>query len=211
MHQERPDSRPSTRRRAAAIAIAAIWLIIAGAGAIALLARESRAADRGSTPSTWPASTKLEHATDKPTLLMFMHPNCPCTRASVTQLTRILAAAPRGLQPKVIFVARPAAEHDWRVDWLTSMTRDVPGSTYVLDAKSAEANRFGATTSGHVLLYSADGTLHFDGGVTLGRGHQGDNDAAESLSRALALPENEPVETAVFGCAIEPRTHRSGP
>jgi hypothetical protein len=211
MDPQRPDSQPSARRRTAAIVIAAIWLIVAGSGAVALLARESRGADRGTTPRTWPGNTKLERDAGKPTLLMFLHPNCPCTRAGVAQLTRILSATPPGSHPKVIFVARPAVEQDWRAGWLTSMAQAIPGTTMVHDAGSAEAKRFGVTTSGHVLLYSADGTLRFDGGVTLGRGHQGDNDAAGTLSRVLALSEHEFAQTAMFGCAIDPRIQRSGP
>ena len=42
----------------------------------------------------------------------------------------------------------------------------------------------GATTSGHVLLYDAGGVLRFAGGITDGRGHEGDN---AGLDAALAL------------------------
>jgi hypothetical protein len=60
-----------------------------------------------------------------------------------------------------------------------------------------------------VLLYEADGTLSFDGGVTLGRGHRGDNAAADALTRALSTAGTSPTQTAVFGCPIENRTVRS--
>jgi hypothetical protein len=35
-------------------------------------------------PATWPAETHLAQAADGSTVLMFAHPDCPCTRASLT-------------------------------------------------------------------------------------------------------------------------------
>jgi hypothetical protein len=195
-------------RAAAGVAVAS-WIILAASGTVALLARETREAPRRVTPDAWPSGTHIQRAPHRATLLMFVHPNCPCTRASVSRLMQIISALPAASRPQTIFVARPAAEKDWRAEWLTSMAASVPDSIIVRDAHTIEANRFGAATSGHVLLYEADGMLSFDGGITLGRGHEGDNAAADALRRALSTSDSATAETAVFGCAIDNKPPRA--
>ena len=39
--------------------------------------------------SWWPADTSLMIAPNRPTLLFFVHPKCPCTRASLAELERL--------------------------------------------------------------------------------------------------------------------------
>jgi len=193
----------SRSRKTTATFIMAVWLLAAGGGTIALIARESQQAERTSTPGTWPGNTSLHRAPGRSTLLMFVHPNCPCTRASIAQLLQVVDRMPPAERPETIFVSRPAAVKDWRSEWLTSMAAAVPGSTIVRDENAVEASRFGAAASGHVLLYGPDGSLRFDGGVTMGRGHQGDNDASDALAARLADARRAPAQTAVFGCSIE--------
>ena len=62
--------------------------------------------------------------------------------------------------------------------------------------------RFGAETSGYVLLYDTHGKLLFKGGITGSRGHAGDN-AGESAIVAL-LEGEKPVltRTKVYGCSL---------
>ena len=80
----------------------------------------------------------------------------------------------------------PAATADGRVDarrisgrpWRTCR-----GWRCVLDPGGAEARRFGVATSGHVLLYDTRGDLIFSGGITPGRGEQGDNAGPGGVAR----------------------------
>src|SRR5262245_47226030 len=37
----------------------------------------------------WPAGAQIRLAGDRPTILFFMHPKCPCTRASLAELERL--------------------------------------------------------------------------------------------------------------------------
>jgi hypothetical protein len=71
-----------------------------------------------------------------------------------------------------------------------------------------EAGRFGAETSGHTLLYGADGRLLFSGGITASRGHAGEN-AGESAIIAL-VNHQTPLrsQTLVFGCSLTNHAER---
>src|SRR5690348_8345193 len=40
----------------------------------------------GQAPTDWPADTGIERSADAVTVLAFLHPRCPCTRATVKNL-----------------------------------------------------------------------------------------------------------------------------
>jgi hypothetical protein len=70
------------------------------------------------------------------------------------------------------------------------------------DLKGLIGKKFGAETSGYVLLYNPAGQLLFSGGITGSRGHAGDN-AGEDAIIALVNGQNPGVtHTSVFGCSL---------
>jgi hypothetical protein len=71
-----------------------------------------------------------------------------------------------------------------------------------VDVGGAEASRFGARTSGYVLLYDASGKLTFQGGITGSRGHAGENIGRRTLQRILDAEPGPMHEHAVYGCAL---------
>jgi hypothetical protein len=72
----------------------------------------------------------------------------------------------------------------------------------VWDEGGAEARRFGATTSGHAVLYSPDGRLLFRGGLTGARGHAGDNANLDALAAVLDGAPSPHINVPVFGCPL---------
>ena len=65
-----------------------------------------------------------------------------------------------------------------------------------------EATRFGALTSGHVLLYGADAALLFSGGITASRGHVGENPGRSAIVTLLSGQRPERGRTPTFGCLL---------
>ncbi|MEZ5973957.1 MAG: hypothetical protein R3E96_03675 [Planctomycetota bacterium] len=65
------------------------------------------------------------------------------------------------------------------------------------------AARFGAHTSGAVVLYSEEGRLQFQGGVTAARAHEGDNLGRESLLSLYGGSGQVVAHTPVFGCPLQ--------
>ena len=57
-----------------------------------------------------------------------------------------------------------------------------------MDKEGSDAAALGATTSGQVMVYAVGGKLLFGGGITDGRGHEGDNAGSEAV---LALLREE--------------------
>jgi glyoxylase-like metal-dependent hydrolase (beta-lactamase superfamily II) len=86
----------------------------------------------------------------------------------------------------------------------------IPGVTVLVDPDGLEAERFGAKTSGHVLVYDSAGRLLFSGGITGSRGHEGDNDGSDSVLRLLTHGPPPRRHTLVFGCPIRGSQAGSG-
>lgn len=183
----------------------ALWLgaIIIG---MALAVRHQMTPGRAAAA---PVIQPSELASDRPTLIMFVHPDCPCTSASFAELARALTRCPDSADVRIIFF-KPS-EKDSTV-WMTSASwrkaQEIPGAKVIRDIDGGLTHRFGAYTSGQVLLYSTKGKLLFSGGITDSRGHEGDNDGEDALIDFLQHPDQadaysaSPRTTPVYGCPI---------
>lgn len=182
--------------------ICALWLSAACAGAWGLLKYENTPTAAAETPSQWPNESQITRKSDRPTLLMFAHPHCPCTEASVGELNRLLVRCQGPVAVHVLFIQPREVAEDWTKTSLRKSAEAIPGTDVQLDPDGTEAHRFGAESSGYVVLYGADGKLLFNGGITGARGHAGDN-AGENV--VVALVNGQHVElkhTSVFGCSL---------
>jgi hypothetical protein len=159
----------------------------------------------GQTAEQWPVDSTLQLLPEQPTLLMFVHPRCPCTRASIGELSELLTGSQGAINVQVL-VNAPAEWTDPEIQtdvWQSAAA--IPGVTVRKDPEGVEARRFGALTSGQVLVYSAQGQLQFRGGITGARGHSGLNFGRSTVAAVL----NEPAsmsdgvkQCSVFGCSL---------
>jgi hypothetical protein len=61
-------------------------------------------------PSQWPASVSIPLDTQRLNLVMTLHPQCPCSRASLHELAELMARAEGRINSNVLFV-EPAIRH----------------------------------------------------------------------------------------------------
>ncbi len=153
-------------------------------------------------PSTWPAGCSLPPPSDRHVLVMFAHPHCPCTRASMSELERIAARTRRRLDVHVVFYADSGLGDGQDRGALWEQAQSIPHARVWSDPGGALAERFGARTSGQTLVYAPDGELVFRGGITGSRGHAGDNHGKSAVLDLVGGGEPVPDRTAVFGCAL---------
>lgn len=188
-----------------------LWTIAVMIGVALWWRYESHPGERGIAPRKWPASSRIARNANGATLLVFLHPNCPCSKATVHSLQNVLATLP-GTPPQIIFVIRPAASDDWRARSLIAQAADTSGARFFYDDDESEIRRFATRVSGHVLLYDKRGSLAFDGGVTAQRGQEGPNLSEDRLRALLNGPGGTPIQTVVFGCPLQngvpPQTRR---
>ena len=184
------------------IGLCAVWLSAATAGAWFLASYGNAPGAIGLTPQHWPQVSRIIPPPDRPILVMFAHPQCPCTRASIAELNRLLTRCQSGLAVQVLFISPPGLPHDWTLSPLWKNAAEIPGVAVGADADGAEARRFGAESSGYVVLYDHRGKLLFNGGITSARGQAGDN-AGENIIVSLVNDQGaQPGKTPVFGCGL---------
>jgi hypothetical protein len=133
---------------------------------------------------------------------MFAHPKCPCTRASIQELNRLLATCHDKTSVHVLFFRPKGEPPDWEETGLIKSAKAIPGVTVGLDYDGKIAKAFGVETSGFTVLYDPEGKLLFRGGITASRGHSGDNVGEASIVSILAGKDAVHRSTAVFGCSL---------
>ncbi|MDB6123846.1 MAG: hypothetical protein JWQ71_2839 [Pedosphaera sp.] len=179
-----------------------LWLFAVGVGFIVILNYQNAGGRVGVMPQHWPKGTfaRLDHNRD--TLIMFAHPQCPCTRASLEELNRLLAQGHGKVAAHVIFFKPGKSPSGWTQTGLWRSAAAIPGVTVHEDLDGAQARLFGAETSGHVLLYDTHGKLLFQGGITGGRGHAGDNAGENTIISLLGGQDPHLKQTQVYGCSL---------
>lgn len=183
-------------------AAGAFWLLVIVAGAGLLWGYESTPGVAAATPERWPHDSRIKPAADRATLVMLAHPHCPCTRASIGELSRLMTQAQGRVTAYVLFVKPPGFSDGWEQTDLWASAAAIPGVTPLLDDGGVEAGRFHAATSGQTALYDAAGGLLFSGGITGARGHAGDNAGRAAIVALLTSDEAEERGTPVFGCPL---------
>lgn len=135
-------------------------------------------------------------------LVIFLHPHCPCSSASLHELAELGDQAGPSLAIRVVFVRPPEAPEGWERSSLWNQARAIPGVEVIGDPGGSEASRAGAWSSGHVVLYGPEGTVAFQGGLTAGRGRLGESPAREAILALLAGREAALHSAPVFGCEL---------
>jgi hypothetical protein len=207
------DSRARLRVDGLVVAVSVVWLLAAAGGLGVLWRYERGAGAAAAPPMAWPADSPLARTPGRATLVMLAHPRCPCSRASIEELNRILSRVADRLTTYVLFFRPSDFAAEWEQTDLWRAAERLPGVHVRTDEDGREARRFGSVTSGQVLLYDAAGRLRFTGGITPSRGHAGDNPGAAAVV-ALAGGEASGTDAApVFGCSLlDPETpHAEAP
>jgi hypothetical protein len=185
--------------------LVAAWVIAIGYGFHSLLAYKGRPGSTGKIPEVWPRNTLITRSTDKPHLVMFAHPRCPCTRASLGELELLVARAKDKAAVTVVFYQPEGAAEDWLETDSIRLARSIYGVQIAIDREGQLATRFGVETSGHTLLYASNGQLLFSGGITGSRGHLGDNEGFDSVLKSVrndSTTSSPHASSKVFGCGL---------
>jgi hypothetical protein len=180
----------------------AVWLLTIGKGLAMLWAYADTPGPPATADATWPAAASIAHDTGTPVLLLFLHPHCPCSRATIGELARLLARAHGPVTTYALFYRPAGAEAGWERTDLWDSAAAIPGVHVMSDERGAQARAFGAFVSGQALLYSAAGSLLFSGGITGARGHEGDNPGRTALTSMLSAERTDTNRTPVFGCYL---------
>ncbi|MEQ1904555.1 MAG: hypothetical protein ABL888_10245 [Pirellulaceae bacterium] len=177
------------------VAICGLWAVGVIVGFNVQWAYCSKPGPVVTAPAVWPFvfATGFAQQPRRPTLVMFAHPRCPCTRASMQELDKLVAQAPGKIDVQVLFYKPSMEPPSWAETDLLRSARRIPGARVFVDEDNMIAQQFAIATSGQVFLFGRDGDLLFSGGITAGRS------AILSLLRGEA---HNRLATPVFGCPL---------
>jgi hypothetical protein len=178
------------------------WSLAIFAGMMTLLAYSNSPGPEVTSPATWPVKSRISLDRNRPTLVVFAHPRCPCTRASLSELDRLLSNCQGQLTAQVWFIKPPGTSAEWTKTDLWRQATAIPGVTVHSDDDGVETRRFHAETSGYIVLYDPRGNLLFQGGITDSRGHEGDNEGRTALESLVQGKLFKQVRTPVYGCSL---------
>lgn len=182
------------------------WLLCAGGGFFYVFRHSNAPGVQAHVHAMWPTASSIRSHAEKPMLLVFVHPHCPCSDASVGELERLMPYVKDKFETTVVFFKPKNRGMEWVKGSLWSqverMRSRIPGVVAFIDEGGVESERFGAKTSGQVMLYSASGPLVFEGGITTGRGHRGDNYGRAAILAYAQTGKATVAKTAVYGCSL---------
>jgi hypothetical protein len=181
---------------------ASLWAISVGAGTFALTNYSVAAGEAAVAPVQWPPASSIKPNGQRFTLAMLVHPHCPCSRASLGELAKLMSRVGDHVEAHVFFIRPKNFEEEWERTDLWNSALQIPGVHAQVDPQGREAALLGAKTSGQVVLYSPEGTLKFSGGITPARSHMGDNQGATSIEAAVRNGAKSPTNSVVFGCEL---------
>lgn len=199
-HPSPPHPRARRIRLGLLLAPWTLGLLLGGLAIVRYATTEGR---RGGAPEVWPEGALIQPREGRWTVLMFAHPQCPCTAASLRELGGVVARAGDGVDAFALFLDPEERDAAWTHGPAWRVGEAQSGLECLSDPEGVEAARFGAWTSGQVVAYSPSGRLAFQGGVTGTRGHDGPNPGRSALEAALrGASPGDSAPVAVFGCPI---------
>src|SRR5262249_5392078 len=138
------------------ILLAALWVAAAGGGSLWLIRDQmtpGKPADLAAAQAIPPAMSST--GSGRPTLLMFLHPQCPCSRARVEELAHLMTRCRDRLCAKVFVFASSQESPAWSHTDLWRAASAIDGVTVTEDVDGLLAQQMGAQTSGQTFLLDA--------------------------------------------------------
>jgi len=190
----------------------ALWVSVCLVATYLAMSYDFKPGRLGPRRTGWPTDTDYSYSTalirspGKTSVVAFLHPRCVCTRATVKQLIRALEAYPGAELIAPVFTPLELKDQNaWEEsEYVKTIRAAIPGAKVVFDRGGVQAWRFGAYTSGTILVYDAQGREIFRGGITDRRGGERENLGLQQLALALTgeAEANQADPTPVFGCPL---------
>jgi len=174
---------------------------LCGVGLCLLALYENTPATAVEGPALWPSELLIPRAKSGYTLVVAIHPQCPCTAATLQELAVAITHCPH-MQVDLLFIKPPKMPVEWVKSDLWRTASAFPNSRLIVDEQGKLSATLHAQNSGQTYLYDADGHLVYSGGLTASRGHAGDNDGLGSIISIVNKETTISNAKPVFGCPL---------
>ncbi len=187
----------------AAIAVVA-WLAVVLPGVWFMTADSFVPGEAGEPAVMWPVEATSARNNAGHTLVVALHPECPCSRATLEELDKIMARSEGRLIAQVWCVQYAEIEEPAEASALWAQAKRIPGVELGVDRDGEEVRRFDLRVSGETRLYGPSGELLFQGGITVARGHAGESPGRRTILSLIEGPMlvGSVNVAPVFGCSL---------
>jgi hypothetical protein len=191
-------------KRIAGVPLALGWGVVILSGMVAMVRYEMTPGAAGAAaPRDWPTEVSdISLKANGFTLVMLVHPQCTCSRASMHELAELMSRSEGKIAAYVLFVKPAGAPPNWCDSDLWKEAKEIPNVSVAVDDHGRDAVAFGATTSGQVVVYDGSGRIRYSGGITDGRGHEGDNPGLSAILSLVRTGQTSLTSNPVFGCSL---------
>jgi hypothetical protein len=185
-----------------------LWLL----SALAAFSYINRYSTRPGAVGELPPRSEIQRIlsnNDQTSIILFVHPKCVCSDATVDELKDLLSQFEKKQQPQVyVQFYYPA---DKTPEWAKESDLYKKLSLFKdwhlrLDQAGGQAFAWGAMTSGYAIMVNKQGNVIFNGGLTVTRGHRGENIGKSGLKKAISfyseLSPDTPLQGPTFGCSL---------
>src|SRR5258708_3864203 len=86
------------------IGLSVIWLLAAGWAMKKIEDYKMTPGQKATPLLLWPVKSKIPRNAHQSTLVLFVHPHCPCTRATISELARLMTTLQGKLSAYVLFI-----------------------------------------------------------------------------------------------------------
>jgi hypothetical protein len=192
----------SLSRKWVVAGIGLLWSVGLFAGFAALQREEFTPVPNTLVGNDFPQGSAITPVPGRPTLLVFLHPYCPCSHATLRQLDELRLETQDQAAVTLVFTIAKDLPAGWEKESLWRTAQAMSGVRVIRDEDGVEARRFNVVGSGHALLYDSKGHLLFSGGITPSRGHEGDNPGQDAIVSFVLHGRADLTHTPVFGCSL---------
>jgi hypothetical protein len=192
----------STESRLLRFFLLPLWAFGIIVGFCCLADYDTKPALADAAPLVWPPESSVQRSESQWTILMFVHPRCPCSRASLNELSRIVGECPGQAIVHVLLFQPPGTSGNWNSSSLRDLVDSIPQASITIDSSAGEAKRFSARVSGQTYAFDSQGRMRFSGGITGGRGHYGPNSSSDRLIKILLGKGATEQLSPVYGCDL---------
>ncbi len=177
------------------------WLLLLPAAICVQLRYDSLPGIAAVPKTAWPAASKIKYSTITNTLVMVLHPRCPCSRASVQQVASMMNTTN---PPKCIFLFYTPSifAKGWEKTDIWNQASEIPDSVLISDIDGRETKTSEHPHPDRPTFFDRQGFLRYSGGLTEGRGHQGECRNLEAAIKALNDSHKPTTFGAVYGCPV---------
>ena len=180
-----------------------LWILLIILSLGLLINYETKPALLTDAVKYWPSLTQFIQKNNTYKLVMVVHPYCSCSRASLRELSLIMARIHEApVSTYLLFYRSKASAVAWTKSRLWEKALQLENVQLIDDADGKLSKLFNASISGQTLLYEPSGRLVFNGGITPSRGHEGDNSGINAIVAIITKGITKTHKTFVYGCPI---------